>query len=285
MGKMFRRPVSNESDIMNLFNLIIIGDEILHGSRTDKHFAFFKNLLETRGLKLQEVQYLPDDFDYLVRQLQRSFSDGLPTFVTGGIGATPDDHTRQAAAAALGVPLVRHPEAAKNIDGVTLKRGEALGSAEHEQRLKMADFPEGADLVPNPYNNVAGFSVREHYFFPGFPVMAQPMAEWVLETHYANRFHQIESGSRRVFLVGQPESRIAPLMERIQQNHPGVLAYSLPSVGHAEPNGRQVPPHIDFGIKAEGKACARLDAAWAETLAWLAAQGIAVHEDWAGWAE
>lgn len=285
MGKIFRRPVSNESDIMNLFNLIIIGDEILHGSRTDKHFAFFKNLLETRGLKLNQVQYLPDDFDWLVRQLQRSFSDGLPTFVTGGIGATPDDHTRQAAAAALGLPLVRHPEAAANIDGITLKRGESLGSAEHEQRLKMADFPAGADLVPNPYNNVAGFSVREHYFFPGFPVMAQPMAEWVLETHYANRFHQIESGSRRVFLVGQPESRIAPLMERIQQNHPGVLAYSLPSVGHTEPNGRQVPPHIDFGIKAEGAACARLDTAWAETLAWLAAQGIAVHEDWAGWAE
>lgn len=270
---------------MNRFNLIIIGDEILHGSRADKHFSFFKNLLETRGLKLNQVQYLPDDFDLLVTQLRRSFSDGLPTFVTGGIGATPDDHTRQAAAAALGVPLVRHPEAAKNIDGVTLKRGEPLGSPEHGQRLKMADFPEGAELVPNPFNNIAGFSVREHYFFPGFPVMAHPMAEWVLETHYAARFHQVASGSRSVFLVGQPESRIAPLMERIQQNHPGVLAYSLPNVGHTRPDGRQVPPHIDFGIKAEGAACARLDAAWAETLAWLADQGIAVHEDWAGWAE
>lgn len=282
---MFRRPVSNESHIMNLFKLIIIGDEILHGTRTDKHFVFFKNLLETRGLKLQEVQYLPDDFDYLVRQLQRSFSDGLPTFVTGGIGATPDDHTRQAAAAALGVPLVRHPEAAKNIDGVTLKRGEALGSAEHEQRLKMSDFPEGADLVPNPYNNIAGFSVREHYFFPGFPVMAHPMAEWVLATYYASRFHQIESGSRRVFLVGQPESRIAPLMVHIQQRYPGIRAYSLPSVGSTQADGRQVPPHIDFGIKAEGKACVHLDGAWAETLTWLADRGIAVYSAPTDWAE
>lgn len=60
---------------MNAFNLIIIGDEILHGSRQDKHFAFFKSLLESKGLKLNQVQYLPDEPDLLVRQLRRSFSD------------------------------------------------------------------------------------------------------------------------------------------------------------------------------------------------------------------
>ncbi|ENX0701097.1 competence/damage-inducible protein A, partial [Neisseria gonorrhoeae] len=56
---------------MNAFNLIIIGDEILHGSRQDKHFAFFKSLLESKGLKLNQVQYLPDEPDLLVRQLRR----------------------------------------------------------------------------------------------------------------------------------------------------------------------------------------------------------------------
>lgn len=80
---------------------------------------FFKSLLESHGLKLNQVQYLPDEPDLLVKQLRRSFSDGLPTFVTGGIGSTPDDHTRQAAAAALDLPVVRHPEAAKFIEGVT----------------------------------------------------------------------------------------------------------------------------------------------------------------------
>lgn len=74
---------------MNAFNLIIIGDEILHGSRQDKHFAFFKSLLESKGLKLNQVQYLPDEPDLLVRQLRRSFSDGIPTFVTGGISVRP----------------------------------------------------------------------------------------------------------------------------------------------------------------------------------------------------
>lgn len=257
----------------HLFNLIIIGDEILHGNRQDKHFAFFKNLLETRGLKLNQVQYLPDEPELLVRQLVRSFSDGLPTFVTGGIGSTPDDHTRQAAAAALNLPLIRHPEAAKNIEGVTLKRGEPLSSAEHAQRLQMADFPEGAELVPNAFNNIAGFSIREHYFFPGFPVMAHPMAEWVLETYYAERFNQIESGFRRVYLFDQPESRITPIMEYVEAAYPGVRSYSLPSVGRTDANGQHVQAHIDFGIKAEGEACRLLDAAWAEVLQRLKALG------------
>ena len=264
--------------IMNAFNLIIIGDEILHGSRQDKHFAFFKSLLESRGLKLNQVQYLPDEPDLLVKQLRRSFSDGLPTFVTGGIGSTPDDHTRQAAAAALDLPVVRHPEAAKFIEGVTLKRGEPLDSPEHAQRLKMADFPEGAELVPNPFNNIAGFSIREHYFFPGFPVMAHPMAEWVLETYYADRFNQTERGSRSVYVFDQPESRITPIMEHLERTYAGIRSYSLPTVGRTDSDGRYIPPHIEFGIKAEGEACRLLDAAWADALQGLQAIGATLKE-------
>ena len=263
---------------MNTFNLIIIGDEILHGSRQDKHFAFFKSLLESRGLKLNQVQYLPDEPDLLVKQLRRSFSDGLPTFVTGGIGSTPDDHTRQAAAAALDLPVVRHPEAAKFIEGVTLKRGEPLDAPEHAQRLKMADFPEGAELVPNPFNNIAGFSIREHYFFPGFPVMAHPMAEWVLETYYANRFNQTERGSRSVYVFDQPESRITPIMEHLERTYAGVRSYSLPTVGRTDSDGRYTPPHIEFGIKAEGEACRLLDAAWEDALQGLQAIGATLKE-------
>ena len=263
---------------MNAFNLIIIGDEILHGSRQDKHFAFFKSLLESRGLKLNQVQYLPDEPDLLVKQLRRSFSDGLPTFVTGGIGSTPDDHTRQAAAAALDLPVVRHPEAAKFIEGVTLKRSEPLDSPEHAQRLKMADFPEGAELVPNPFNNIAGFSIRGHYFFPGFPVMAHPMAEWVLETYYADRFNQTERGSRSVYVFDQPESRITPIMEHLEHTYAGIRSYSLPTVGRTDSDGRYTPPHIEFGIKAEGEACRLLDAAWEDALQGLQAIGATLKE-------
>jgi len=170
------------------------------------------------------------------------------------------------AAAALDLPVVRHPEAAKFIEGVTLKRGEPLDAPEHAQRLKMADFPAGAELVPNPFNNIAGFSIREHYFFPGFPVMAHPMAEWVLDTYYADRFNQTERGSRSVYIFGQPESRVAPIMEYVERTYPGVRSYSLPSVGWQNTDGTAVKPHIEFGIKAEGGACRDLDKAWDEVL-------------------
>ena len=263
---------------MNRFNLIIVGDEILHGSRQDKHFPFFKNLLETRGLKLNQVQYLPDERGLLVRQLSRSFSDGLPAFVTGGIGSTPDDHTRQAAAEALGLPLVRHPEAAALIAGVTAKRGESLDSPEHRQRLKMADFPQGADIIPNSFNNIAGFSIREHYFLPGFPVMAHPMAEWVLENRYADRFHRLRSDGRGIWIFGLPESRITPLMERIERDYAGIRTYSLPSVGRTEADGSRIAPHIEFGLKAEGEACGLIDRAWEEVLRELDALGGEMRE-------
>ena len=166
----------------------------------------------------------------------------------------------------MDLPVVRHPEAAKFIEAVTLKRGEPLDAPEHAQRLKMADFPAGAELVPNPFNNIAGFSIREHYFFPGFPVMAHPMAEWVLDTYYADRFNQTERGSRSVYVFGQPESRVVSIMEYVEHTYPGVRSYSLPSVGWQNADGTAVKPHIEFGIKAEGGACRDLDKAWDEVL-------------------
>ncbi|UOO82520.1 molybdopterin-binding protein [Uruburuella testudinis] len=255
------------------FHLIIIGDEILHGSRQDKHFAFFKSLLAQYGLQLGLVQYLPDDRPLLVAQLQRSFSDGLPTFVTGGIGATPDDHTRQAAAQALNLPLQLHPEGIANIEAVSRQRGDTFDSSAHRQRLRMAEFPAGADLIPNAYNGIAGFSICEHYFLPGFPIMAHPMAEWVLNTYYAALFHQTPRSHRAIWLFDLPESHIAPVMEAIEKRYPGIHSYSLPTEGGMDDDGRISLARVEFGLKAEGAACAHIDAAWEEALQQLQAAG------------
>lgn len=251
---------------MTRFNLIIIGDEILHGNRQDKHFAFFKNLLEQYGFKLNAVHYLPDEHPLLVEMLKRSFSDGLPTFVTGGIGATPDDHTRLAAADALGVKLIRHSEAEKLINEVTLSHGETLDSATHHQRVLMADFPQGAKIIPNSYNKIAGFSICGHYFLPGFPVMAHPMAEWVLNTYYSAFFHQVKSEQKSIWVFNLPESKITPLMKIIEKNYTGIRTFSLPSVSSKTEDGKNIDPHIEFGIKAEDDACANIDDAWQKAL-------------------
>ena len=97
------------------FGLIVIGDEILSGKRADKHLPHFVELLGERGLHLAWAEYLGDDPARITATLRRARESGDVVFCTGGIGATPDDHTRQCAAAAFDRPLVLHPEAKRLI--------------------------------------------------------------------------------------------------------------------------------------------------------------------------
>ena len=91
--------------------LVIVGDEILSGKREDKHLPKVIELLGARGLQLSWARYVGDDRPRITAALRDAFASGGPVFSCGGIGATPDDHTRQCAAAALKVPLVLHPQA------------------------------------------------------------------------------------------------------------------------------------------------------------------------------
>src|SRR5690554_6317668 len=95
--------------------LLIIGDEILSGRRQDKHFAKLVELLSRRGMQLTSAEIISDDRDAIAQTLERSFATKDIVFSCGGIGATPDDQTRQAAAQALGCDLVLHPEAERLI--------------------------------------------------------------------------------------------------------------------------------------------------------------------------
>ncbi|MGD9943616.1 MAG: competence/damage-inducible protein A [Burkholderiaceae bacterium] len=233
------------------FGLIIIGDEILSGKRQDKHFPRVVELLRERGLQLSWAEYLGDDRRRLTDCLARSFAVPDQTvFCCGGIGATPDDHTRQAAAAALGVDLMLHPEAAALIAQRTADMAaQGQGSADmslpvNRQRLKMGEFPAGAELIPNPYNRIPGFSIRGHHFVPGFPVMAWPMLEWVLDTHCRELFHRDARGERSFIVYELAEATATPLMEEIESSFPGIKVFSLPSVG--EDGSRR---HIELGVK------------------------------------
>lgn len=229
--------------------LLVVGDEILSGRRQDKHFSKCIELLSARGLRLSGAEFLPDDREGLTEALRRSFATGDIVFCCGGIGATPDDHTRQAAAAALDLPLVLHPQAEAAITlrvAEMAREGKApadMTTPENQQRLQMGVFPEGCDIVPNPYNRIPGFFIRDHTFLPGFPVMAWPMLEWSLDTRYAS-LHHVETHVEHSFLAfGVPESRIAPVMQALQQRWSGVSAFSLPSVGPS--------PHIELGVKGD----------------------------------
>jgi molybdopterin-biosynthesis enzyme MoeA-like protein len=238
--------------------LIIIGDEILSGKRVDKHFAKAIELLSARGMQLGWAQYLGDAPERITATLTRTLASDDIVFSFGGIGATPDDHTRQCAAAALGVPLVLHPQAKALIEERMIDMARAAGqelrldAPENLHRLKMGEFPQGADIIPNPYNKIPGFSVANasgtgaHHFVPGFPVMAHPMMEWVLDTLYPELFHQIAWQEKSVLVYGSMESTLTPLMEAVETAFPLVKVFSLPSVGDA-----QTRRHIELGVKGE----------------------------------
>jgi molybdopterin-biosynthesis enzyme MoeA-like protein len=232
--------------------LIIIGDEILSGKRVDQHFAKVVQLLDARGLQLGWAEYLGDEPERIAATLKRTFAGGDIVFCCGGIGATPDDHTRQAAATALGRPLRLHPGAKASIQQRILDvaaeagLGVDLASPDNLHRLKMAEFAEGAELIPNPYNKVAGFALGTHYFVPGFPVMAWPMIEWVLDTHYPQLFNRDARTEQAVLVFEAAESALTPLMEALEAQFPLVKVFSLPHVGDAKTRR-----HIELGVKGE----------------------------------
>jgi molybdopterin-biosynthesis enzyme MoeA-like protein len=245
------------------FGVIIIGDEILSGRRVDKHLPKVIELLTARGLSLGWAEYIGDEPERITATLRRTFASGDVVFSTGGIGATPDDHTRQCAAAALGVPLELHPEAAELIRERIRETHPAssptpvdLDSPDNRHRLNMGTYPRGASIIPNGYNKIPGFSVENHHFVPGFPVMAWPMIEWVLDTKYAHLHHAMPHAEKSLLVFELPESTLTPLMEKIERDFSNVRVFSLPSVGDAERGGIYARRHIDLGVKGEPEAVA-----------------------------
>ncbi len=263
------------------FGLIIIGDEILSGKRADKHLPKVIELLKARGLQLDYADYVGDSPERITATLKRARASGDVVFSCGGIGATPDDHTRQCAARAFGLELALHPQAQALIRQRMQDLAQEQGTVyeadrpDNIHRLNMGVFPVGAQIIPNPFNKIPGFfcmgerqlpagqpqgelapsggsdphAVGERggiFFVPGFPVMAWPMIEWVLDTHYRHLFNRAAWIEKSVIIFGAMESTLTPLMEELERLYAGVKVFSLPSVDHPQ-YGR----HIELGVKGE----------------------------------
>ena len=240
------------------FAIIIIGDEILSGKRADKHLPKAIELLGARGMQLAYADYVGDDKARITATLARAFAaardSGDVVFSCGGIGATPDDHTRQCAAAALGVELALHPEAkaliTERMKDTAKEQGVPFDADRHDNihRLNMGVFPVGAQIIPNPYNKIPGFTCKAGqgavHFLPGFPVMAWPMIEWILDSLYPHLHQKSAYIEKSIIVSGSMEATLTPLMEAIEAAHAGVKVFSLPSVDHPT-YGR----HIELGVK------------------------------------
>jgi molybdopterin-biosynthesis enzyme MoeA-like protein len=240
--------------------IIIIGDEILSGKRTDKHLPKFIELLNERGLQLSWAEYVGDSPERITQVLSRAFASGDVVFSCGGIGATPDDHTRQCAAKALGLPLVLQAQAKaliqERMKDVAKEQGLAYEPDRDDNihRLNMGMFPQGAEIIHNPYNKIPGFTCQAQgggrvHFVPGFPVMAWPMMQDKLDAYCLTWGKAPQRLEKSVIVFGAMEASLTPLMESIESLHPGIKVFSLPSVDHP-----QWGKHIELGVKgAQGE--------------------------------
>lgn len=247
---------------MKTFGAIIIGDEILSGKRQDKHFAKIAEMLAQRGLRLSWVEYLGDDRERLAATFRRTMAAGDVVFSCGGIGNTPDDHTRQAVAQALGVGLELHAAAFEEL------KIRFAGEEITEQRKLLVTFPQGVQMIPNPFNRIAGFMTHEHYFVPGFPQMAHPMLEWALDTFYREQFQPVAGRVEKAMLLTGPnayESALLDLMERIVAAYPDLRLFSLPSLIGKERK------HLELGVEG---APQRVEQALAEIRGEIERRGI-----------
>jgi molybdopterin-biosynthesis enzyme MoeA-like protein len=218
------------------FGAIVIGDEILSGKRQDKHLPKLIELLGARGLSLSWAQYLGDDPALITTTLRRTLALDDVVFSFGGIGATPDDHTRECAARAAGVALRLHPDAEIEIRA-------RFGDEITPRRLQMGEFPVGSSIIPNPHNRIPGFSVGHHHFLPGFPQMAWPMVEWVLENRYRETFAPGSIAERSIIVTGCGESQLIDLMNDCLARYPRLKVFSLPRMGEQR--------HVELGVRGD----------------------------------
>jgi len=233
----------------NKVGIILIGDELLEGSRQDKHLPTVIEILKQYGLPLAWVRMVGDDYARLVQTFEETLQTPDIVFSFGGIGATPDDLTRACVAEALGISLQRHPQLQALLE-------QRFGQDAYPNRIRMADLPNGANLIPNPVNQIAGFKLQNHHFVPGFPNMAWPMIEWTLQTYYQHLFDAEPTIDQRWLVENVPESDMIPMMEELLKTFPDVRLSSLPSTENRY--------QIDFGLKGK-RAMVQIAAEWFET--------------------
>ena len=156
--------------------LLIVGNEILSGRTHDKNIPYIAEKLGDAGIRLQEVRVVPDIADEIVAAVNALRARYTYLFTTGGIGPTHDDITAECVARAFDRPLIQHPEAFRRLE----KHYENSDLDFNEMRQRMANTPEGADLIDNPISTAPGFIVENVYVMAGVPKIMQAMLQNVI---------------------------------------------------------------------------------------------------------
>lgn len=196
--------------------ILVIGDEILSGKTEDQNARLLISELRALGVALKRIVVIPDDIEEVAHHV-RTLSDNFDyVFTSGGVGPTHDDVTIVGLAQAFAVPIVRHPELEKRLKSY-------FGNTADEAKLRMADVPQGADLVDGEGLKWPLLAVRNVYVLPGVP------------EHFRKKFLAIRERFRvapfftRVFFTLEDEFDIAANLTEVAEAHPAVAIGSYPN--------------------------------------------------------
>jgi len=204
-----------ESGGLRTAAILIVGDEILSGEVADENAAYIARRLTALGLRVEEIRVVPDRMAAIVAALEEARAGHDLVFVTGGIGPTHDDMTRQAVAEVLAVECARHPEAESR-----LRTG--YGQVITESELTMADLPRGSHLLLGTRTGAFGFGVGPYHVLPGIPALLRDIldhmtAEWEPAAYF-----------RDEIVTRLREGHLADGLRAIQDAVPAVAIGSYP---------------------------------------------------------
>lgn len=156
--------------------ILVVGNEILSGRTRDSNLHYLAGALSELGIRLKESRIVADEEAAIVTAVNDLRAAYTYVFTTGGIGPTHDDITASCVAKAFGVELIRDPRAMALLQ--SYYRPEDL----NEMRLRMANLPQGADLIANPISLAPGFRIGNVHVMAGVPKIMQAMFESLRHT-------------------------------------------------------------------------------------------------------
>ena len=239
--------------------LLIIGNEILSGRTVDANLPYLASFLGKIGIRLVEARVVPDIEAEIVDAVNTLRAKVDYLFTTGGIGPTHDDITAAAIAKAFGRELIRHPEAERRL--VAFYPPEKLTTA----RLKMAQTPEGAELIDNPVSVAPGFIVENVHVMAGVPKIMQAMLDMVRP--------RLQGGAlvkARTLVVFKGEGDMAAALAAIQERYPDIDIGSYPFFRMDMPG---------TSIVFRGERIDQIDAAFGELEERCRELGVACREE------
>ena len=203
--------------------IIVIGNEILSGKVTDENSPFLASELRRLGVELRRITTIPDDVE-VIAAATREFHTGYDhVFTSGGVGPTHDDVTMEGIARGLGRRVIRHPELEEGI-----RRFVSDKVAVNAAHLKMAEVPEGADLIHDPSMGFPTIRVENIYILPGIPEILRKKFEGLRERFSEKPFFL------RIIYTSWSESMIAESLNQTMAEFPELALGSYPTMKNPE---------------------------------------------------